>query len=124
MNRIQIRWQYIVAVLGIVVVIFLVKDFSDRMSDFRRQQRAADLVGTEHASKKATLEVLETAVAAAGGDQAAVEQAYEELKQGKPGDILIIPMPVGGQATPIPDPLPLPTPITNWQLWAALFFDP
>ena len=124
MNRIPFRWQYIASVLGIVIVIFLVKDFSDRMSDYRRQQRAADLVSTERASKMATLTVLQTSVANAEGEQGAVAPAYEELKQGQPGDILIVPLPAGDQPTATPVPLPLPTPVANWQLWLSLFIDP
>jgi hypothetical protein len=124
MNRINIRWQYVVTVLGIVAVVFLIKDFSDRMSDYRRQQQAADLVSTERAGKMATLTALETAVAAAEGEQAVATEIYEDGKKGQPGDVLIVPIPAGGQATPTPMPLPLPTPISNWQLWVALFFDP
>ncbi len=109
--------------LGLGMLILLMRDLNNRMAELRRLQFESDQVSVQYTQMIGTRNALQTEV----------EDATQVLDQrglggknnlGQPGDVLIVPVPVGG-ATPSPTPniSVAATPAAKWELWLAMFFD-
>ena len=109
-------------VVGIVVLVFLMLDFNNRMSELQRLSSDRDQLTTHVVQLTQTIEVLNTKIAYATSDLAVEQWAREEGKMVKKGDVPIVPV-SPYQATPQPTPVPVATkqPVNNWDIWYALF---
>jgi cell division protein FtsB len=113
----------ILLVAGVIILILLMSDFSNRVSEVRRMD-----------VQKATISIINTQLVATEQDvqaeiiyatsAAAVEKfAREDMKMIKTGDHPIVPM-APAESTPVPTPVISSTeePVANWEVWYALFF--
>ena len=124
MKRSWLSWKYALIVIGLGILTMLIMDFNNRMADLRRLSKKSQEVAGEATHLHETEMALETQIAFATS-QAAVEQwAYQEGRQIREGDVIIVPV---GQSGSIPESTPIPTqvvlPRSNWETWLSLFLD-
>jgi cell division protein FtsB len=106
----------------IVVLILLMMDFNNRMSELLRLEAEKDTVTTQVNALVQTEQTLRTQIAFATSDLAVEKWAREQGRMAREGDYPIIPLPPPGY-TPEPELIvaPTPKPIQNWEVWMALF---
>jgi len=124
MKRSWLSWKYALIVIGLGILTMLVMDFNNRMADLRRLSKKNQEVASEATQLHETEMALETQIAFATS-QAAVEQwAYQEGRQVREGEVIIVPV---GQSGNTPESTPIPTQIVlprrNWETWLSLFID-
>ena len=110
----------------IVVIILLMAEFNNRMTELDRLTIQRGRSAAQITSLVQTQAVLQTQIAYATSVAAVEEWAYEEGKLVRPGDNPVVPLADGeaGSPTPAPSlPLELGTVVENWEIWYALFFD-
>jgi hypothetical protein len=117
-------WKFIAGILGLLAVIFLIRDFNSRMADLRRLAAEKEKVSVQVTSLVSTKQALETQVAYSMTDDAVRKYAYESADMQQPDDHLVIPVGVPGEnPESTPAAAPAAEPVQNWQLWMALFVD-
>jgi hypothetical protein len=116
------QWKYLIAAVGLVLLVILVMDFNQRLDSMNRLDTQLATVRVEGTRVMQTQVALMTEVAYAGSDAAAKEWAYQNGLRG-PGETLIQIIP-GGTAMPTAaPPAVVTTPeLQNWQVWWELFF--
>jgi hypothetical protein len=124
MKRSWLSWKYALIVISLGILTMLVMDFNNRMADLRRLSGKSQEVAVEATQLRHTEMALETQIAYATS-QAAVEQwAYQEGRQVREGEVIIVPI---GQSGESPEFTPTPTqaalPSSNWETWLSLFID-
>ena len=109
--------------VGILLLILMVMDFNARLEDLNRLKKQAAIVSVQATQAIQTQEALQTEVAYASSDQAVQDWARSEGHYVKPGDQPLVPIGQPG-INPIQslEPTPIPTPMSNWQVWWNLFF--
>jgi hypothetical protein len=117
-------WKFVAGILGLVAVVFLIRDFNSRMADLHRLAAEKEKVSAQVTSLVSTKQALETQVAYSLTDDAVRKYAYESADMQQPEDHLVIPIGVP-EENPEPTAIPEPAaePVQNWQLWMALFVD-
>lgn len=124
MKRSWLSWKYALIVVGLAILTMLVMDFNTRMADLRRLDGKSIEVAGEATQLRHTEMALETQIAFATS-QAAVEQwAYQEGRQVREGEVIIVPIGKSGNdpvSTPTPTQIALPS--NNWETWLSLFLD-
>ena len=122
LKNIKVNHLRVLMVVGIVVLVFLMLDFNNRMSELQRLSSDRDRLTTHVVQLTQTIEVLNTKIAYATSDLAVDQWAREEGKMIQKGDVPIVPV-SPYQATPQPTPVPQVTkqPVNNWDIWYALF---
>jgi hypothetical protein len=125
MSRWLPGWRYILAVIGLVVLVLLIMDFNSRMEEWRRLTVQKEQVSAQVTSLAATNAYLEDRIAYATSEAGVMEWAYQDGHWVRSEDYLVVPLsPDGpGAPTPIPAPVVVREPVENWQLWLSLFFD-
>ncbi|RMF41932.1 MAG: hypothetical protein D6755_12045 [Anaerolineae bacterium] len=115
--------KYLLIVVGLVVLVLVLGDFNARIAELNRLRREHEQVATQLAALESTKVALQTQVAYATSDAAVLQNAYEQERMVRPGDVLVVPLPAE-QSTPTPVPaLPdAPEHHENWEYWYALFF--
>lgn len=117
--RINVRRLGILA--GIVILLFLIMDFNNRMEELTRLQNEAAIVRAQATAVMITQQSLQTQVAYATSPAAVEAWAREQSRMAREGDIVIIPLPDPKSTIP---PTPLPTPIltgfNKWDVWVDL----
>jgi hypothetical protein len=109
---------------GILVLILMVMDFNARLETLNALRKQAAIVSTRATQVVQTQLALQTEVAYASSDQVVHEWARNEGHYVQSGDQPVVPVEVPGMAVEaLASPTPLPTPMANWQVWWALFFD-
>jgi len=110
--------------LVLVVIVLMLADFNNRVLELNRLTTQQELVASQATALFATQQALETQIAYATSIQAVEEWAYEEGRMTQNGDVLVVPLP-GSEMLPTPTATPIPqeTPLANWEVWWALFFD-
>jgi cell division protein FtsB len=123
MQNMMTSGKKIVAVLGLVILAYLVLDLNHRISELMRLTAERDAMATEVYNIKQTESFLESQIAYANSDSAVEEWAREEAFMARSGDhpIMMLPDP---KFTPQPTPEPVTTPVIyqNYQIWGELFF--
>jgi len=106
----------------IVVLILLMMDFNNRMSELLRLESEKDVVSTQVSALQQTEQTLRTQIAYATSDLAVEQWAREQGRMSREGEFPIIPLPPAGY-TPEPElvSVPTPKPVQNWEVWMALF---
>jgi cell division protein FtsB len=113
----------IFAVLGLVVLAYMVLDLNHRISELMRLTAERDAMATEVYTVKQTESYLEAQIAYANSDGAVEEWAREEAFMARSGDHPIMMM-ADPNYTPQPTLVTKETPVVyqNYQIWGELFF--
>jgi cell division protein FtsB len=124
MKGLKFSWKYALAILGVVLLAYLVMDFNSRMSELRRLSVQKERVAAEVTSLARTQYALQTQIAYATTDAAVLEYAYSDGNLVRPGDIPVVPVaPPGSTPAPTPTPVIERPVVSNWEMWLWLFVD-
>jgi len=108
-------------VIGIVLI-FLVMDLNTRLNELSRLTAQRNENETVVANLQQTVVVLNTQIGYATSEAAVEEWAYKDGHMVRPGENLIIPLePQGATQVPLIVETQVPTQISNWEIWKALF---
>ncbi len=119
----KVNWRTIIFVLGMVLIVVLLMDFSRRIEKMDRLAAELESVQAEATSVMETQVGLITQIAFATSDSAVEKWAYEDGKWIKPGEKLVEIIAGGEPALPVEDAsssegIVMP----RWRIWWALFF--
>ncbi len=110
--------------LGIFILILLVIEFNTRLEELNRLSEQRNEVRILATQAQQTQMSLLTQVAYGGSTAAVEEWARTEGHYVQDGDQAVIPVgQPGSEPVLAPTPLPVPTPMQNWEVWWKLFFD-
>jgi hypothetical protein len=124
MPNIPINFRRVAIFLGIFILILVVIEFNSRLEELNRLNDQRDEVRAAATQAIQTQMILQTHVAYAGSTAAVDEWARTEGHYVLEGDQPVIPIVQPGSEPVIIDtPIPLPTPMQNWEVWWSLFFD-
>ena len=124
MPNIPINFRRVAIFLGIFILIMVVIEFNSRLEELNRLNDQRDEVRAAATQAIQTQMILQTHVAYAGSTAAVDEWARTEGHYVLEGDQPVIPIAQPGSEPVIIDtPVPLPTPMQNWEVWWSLFFD-
>ena len=123
MFDIPINVRRVAAMIGILVLVFVVLEFNRRLEELQMLNEQNELVHMQATQAIQTRSALQTQVAYAGSDAAVEEWARTDGHYIQDGDLPIVPVGQPG-AAPIEarTPVPTPTPMQNWEVWWDLFF--
>ncbi len=124
MDRVKISGKQIAIGAGIVVLILLLADFNNRVTELYRLTAQREHIAAEATALMQTQAVLQADIEYATSVAAVEEWAYEQGKMIRAGENPIILLP-DGETQPLPSPAtPEPTAQADaWEMWIALFFD-
>lgn len=109
-------------ILAAVILFFLIMDLNNRLNELSRLSAQRDKAETVVVDLQKTLTILNTQIAYATSQGAVEEWAYEEGHMVRSGENLIVPLqPEGATQVPLVVPTATPIPVSNWDIWAALF---
>jgi len=113
----------VLIVLGVLILVLLMMDFNNRMGDLSRLKAQRATLTFQVDQLLQTEQLLDTQIAYATSDLAVQDYARNDGKMAQTGDVPIVPIaPQGSTPQPTPTPQNVPTVVSNWQLWFALFF--
>jgi hypothetical protein len=123
MDRWPINYRRVAVFVGILILVLMVMDFNARLEELNLLKKHAGVLSVQATQAIQTQVALQTQVAYAGSEQAVQDWARGEGHYVQPDDQLVVPVGKPGTA-PIQaaEPTPVPTPISNWQIWWGLFF--
>jgi cell division protein FtsB len=123
MKKIRIDPKRLVVIGALVLGFLLLMGLFDRLTELASLNRLEKTVRSEVSQYTATIKSLYTQIAYATSEAAVEEWARQEGHMARPGDVLIVPVSPGG-TTPqsVFQPTPTPQPVSNWEVWWALFF--
>jgi len=124
MLPVKINIRRIAIFAGIFMLILLVIEFNNRLEEFNRLTEQREEVRALATQAMQTQIAIQTQVAYAGSTEAVEEWARTEGHYMQEGDQPVIPVGMpGSQPAIVNTPIPLPTPMQNWEIWWALLFD-
>jgi len=124
MPNIPINFRRVAVFLGVFILILLVIEFNSRLEELNRLNDQREEVRAIATQAIQTQIALQTQVAFAGSTAAVEEWARTEGHYVQEGDQPVIPMgQPGSEPVIVTTPLPIPTPMQNWEVWWKLFFD-
>ncbi len=124
MPPIPINFRRITAFLGVFILILLVIEFNSRLEELNRLNEQRDEIRAIATQAQQTQMALLTQVAYGGSTAAVEEWARTEGHYVQEGDQPVIPIgQPGSEPVIVTTPLPIPTPMQNWEIWWKLFFD-
>jgi len=124
MPNIPINFRRVAVFLGIFILILLVIEFNSRLEELNRLNDQREEVRAIATQAIQTQIALQTQVAFAGSTAAVEEWARTEGHYVQEGDQPVIPVgQPGSEPVIVTTPLPIPTPMQNWEVWWKLFFD-
>ena len=113
----------VAVIIGIIALVFIVRDFNRRLEELQLLEKQHELVLTQATQAVQTQMALQTQVAYAGSDAAVEEWARTDGHYIQEGDLPVVPLNQPGAApVELSTPVPTPTPMTNMQVWWDLFF--
>ena len=123
MQKTKINLKQIIVVILIVIAVFLLLDYQNRKTLLYQVKLQRDLIESDVVQLKQTEIALSERLEDAYASSIVEAFAREELRKGKPGDVIIIPM-SDSDITPTPTAVHLPTPVQveNWEVWQAVLF--
>ncbi len=120
----QFHWndRRVILVVVIILLVLLMMDFNNRMVRALELEEQAQAMTTQMAELEQTKVYLEARIAYATSEKAVEQWAREDAKLIKEGDVPIIILPPS-ELTPTPTPTPLvqEKPLSNFEIWKALF---
>jgi cell division protein FtsB len=124
MPNIQINFRRVVIFAGIFILILLVIEFNARLEELNKLNEQRGEVRAIATQSMQTQIALEADVAYAESTAAVEKWARTEGHYVKEGDQAVIPVgQPGSEPAIVSTPLPIPTPMKNWEVWWKLFFD-
>jgi hypothetical protein len=123
MMNLPLNLRRVAAVIGILVLVFIVLEFNRRVEELNMLNAQSELVQMQATRAVQTQLALQTQVAYAGSDAAVEEWARTDGHYIQDGDLPVVPLGEPGSA-PIQasTPTPIPTQPANWEVWWRLFF--
>ncbi|MEL7644901.1 MAG: septum formation initiator family protein [Anaerolineaceae bacterium] len=121
----QINWadRRVFLILGIVILVFLMMDFNNRMVRSLQLEKQEQQLNARIAALEQTKQRLEADIAYANSDRAVEEWAREEAKLINEGDVPIIIEPQSSAAVaPTLTPLPESAELSRLEIWKQLFW--
>lgn len=123
MSTVPVNVRRVLVIIGIVVLVFVVLEFNRRLEELKLLNDQASLVHAQVTQAVQTQLALQTDVAYANSTAAVEEWARTDGHYIRDGDLPVVPVGVPGAAPiEISTPIPLPTPMQNWEVWWELFF--
>jgi len=123
MPTVPVNVRRVLVIIGIVVLVFVVLEFNRRLEELKLLNDQANLVHAQVTQAVQTQLALQTDVAYANSTAAVEEWARTDGHYIRDGDLPVVPVGVPGAAPiEISTPIPLPTPMQNWEVWWELFF--
>lgn len=123
MSTVPVNVRRVLVIIGIVVLVFVVLEFNRRLEELKLLNDQASLVHVQATQAVQTQFALQTDVAYANSTAAVEEWARTDGHYIRDGDLPVVPVGVPGAAPiEISTPIPLPTPMQNWEVWFNLFF--
>ena len=121
--NLPINVRRVAALIGILILVFLVLEFNRRLEELNMLNAQSRLVQTHATQAVQTQLALQTQVAYANSDAAVEEWARTDGHYIQDGDLPVVPLGEPG-AAPIDasTPTPVPTQPSNWEIWWDLFF--
>jgi hypothetical protein len=123
MLNLPINVRRVAAMIGILVLVFVVLEFNRRLEELQMLNEQNELVHTQATQALQTQAALQTQVAYAGSSAAVEEWARTDGHYIQDGDLPVVPLGEPG-AAPVEasTPIPTPTPMQKWEVWWDLFF--
>ena len=109
--------------IAICVMLVVVMGFNARLGDLAQLERQRSTVAAQATGVMVTQAALQTEEAWATSPAAVDAYAQGEAHMAKPGDHVVVVLPVPGATPP---PTPIPTPVVNdlapWDVWMTFIF--
>src|SRR5512146_960463 len=117
MPRIRINLRRVLTIAGIIILILMIVDFNRRIEVMNSLSRQADIRRAQATQAVQTQMSLQTQVAFAASTEAVNDWARTEGHYVQDGDQPVVPVgQPGSDPVVTPEPLPTPTPLSNWQV--------
>jgi cell division protein FtsB len=124
MPNIQINFRRVLILAGIFILILLVIEFNSRLEELNQLNEQRNEVRAVATQSMQTQMALQTQVAYAASTAAVEKWARTEGHYVKEGEQAVIPVgQPGSEPVTVSTPVPIPTPMQNWEVWWKLFFD-
>jgi cell division protein FtsB len=124
MPNIQINFRRVLILAGIFILILLVIEFNSRLEELNQLNEQRNEVRAVATQSMQTQMALQTQVAYAASTAAVEKWARTEGHYVKEGEQAVIPVgQPGSEPVTVSTPIPIPTPMQNWEVWWKLFFD-
>lgn len=124
MSQFPFQFRRVAIFAGIFILVLFVIEFNTRLEELNRLNGQRDemrLIATQAAQ---TQMALHTQVAYAASTDAVKDWARTDGHYLQEGDQPVIPVGLPGSAPIIAETaVPQPTPMQNWEIWQALFFN-
>jgi hypothetical protein len=109
---------------GIFILVVFVIEFNNRLEELNRLNDQRDHMRALATQAAQTQAALQTQVAYAASTEAVEEWARTQGHYIQEGDQPVVPLGKPGSAPAVVQtPVPSPTPMQNWEIWWALFFE-
>ena len=123
MSAVPINIRRVFVIIGIVALVFVALEFNRRLEELKLLNEQTDIVRTQATQIMQTQVALQTAVAYANSTASVEEWARTDGHYIKDGDLPVVPVSAPGAAPiELSTPVPLPTPMQNYEVWMQLFF--
>ena len=123
MSNIPLPVRRVAAIIGILVLVFIVLEFNRRVEQLNTLNGQYTLMQMQATQELQTQAALNTQVAYAGSNAAVEQWARVDGHYIQDGDLPVVPIGQPGVA-PIEasTPVATPTPMQKWEVWYQLFF--
>ncbi|MBE0682040.1 MAG: hypothetical protein IH589_08995 [Anaerolineales bacterium] len=123
MQKFPISIRRVAVFAGIFLLILFVIEFNSRLEELNRLNDQRDQVRLMATQAMQTQMAMQTQVAYAGSTAAVEEWARTDGHYVQEGDQPVVPIGLPGSQPVIQStPIPIPTPMQNWEVWWSLFF--
>jgi hypothetical protein len=123
MSNIPLPVRRVAAIIGILLLVFVVLEFNRRVEQLKTLEGQHALMQGQVTQAFQTQAALNTQAAYAGSNAAVEQWARVDGHYVKDGDLPVVP--IGQPGVPpieASTPVPTPTPMQNWEVWYQLFF--
>jgi hypothetical protein len=123
MSNIPLPVRRVAAIIGILVLVFIVLEFNRRVEQLNTLNGQYALMQSQATQELQTQAALNTQAAYAGSNAAVEQWARVDGHYVQDGDLPVVP--IGQPGVPpieASTPVPTPTPMQNWEVWWQLFF--
>jgi cell division protein FtsB len=122
-----VPFTQIITIVVATMAISMIVDFGRKATANYRIRNEEARLEQEIAAERAKHEALLARTEYVQTDEYVEHVAREELKWVKPGEIVVVPVPMERKPVPTPETPPAPTELlqgeSHWQEWWSLFFD-
>lgn len=124
MSQFPIKFRRVAVFAGIFILVLFVIEFNSRLEELNRLNKQRDNMRALATEAIQTQIALHTQVAYAASTDAVEDWARTDGRYLQEGDQPVIPVEQPGSVPVIVNtPVPVPTPMQNWEIWWTLFFD-